>query len=276
VPARPDLAAVILAAGRSSRMGSFKPLLPFGRGTVMERVISTVYEAGVETIRIVVGWNAHLLIPILERLGVPWVRNERFEEGMYTSVRAGVRDLPTGVAAFFLLPGDIPLAQSATLTRLIAEWDKRPGGIFCPCFEGGVRPSAAHRQLLHPRNPPRRAVGRAARRPRPPRPGRPRGRVRRSRHPRGPGHPGRVPTEPREVGGGHRAPSRLGAPGDTGAEAASDGWNGRHAGRLPASALGKGCFIPSVLHYEVFGLFELRPALMEVMAPYIDPYSYMA
>jgi len=137
VPARPDLAAVILAAGRSSRMGSFKPLLPFGRGTVIERVISTVYEAGVETIRVVVGWNAHLLIPILERLGVPWVRNERFEEGMYTSVRAGVRDLPTGVAAFFLLPGDIPLAQSATLTRLIAEWDKRPGGIFCPCFEGG-------------------------------------------------------------------------------------------------------------------------------------------
>ena len=137
MPARPDLAALILAAGCSARMEVFKPLLPFGRGTVIERVISTVHEAGVETIRVVVGWNAHLLIPILEHLGVPWVRNERFEEGMYTSVQAGVRDLPTGVAAFFVLPGDMPLVQSATLTRLIAEWDKRPGGILHPCFEGG-------------------------------------------------------------------------------------------------------------------------------------------
>jgi len=136
VPARPDLAAVILAAGRSSRMGSFKPLLPFGRGTVIERVISTVHEAGVETIRVVVGWQADLLIPVLDRRGVAWIRNERFQEGMSTSVQAGVRDLPTGVGAFFLLLGDMPLVQSATLTRLIAEWDRRPGGIFYPCFEG--------------------------------------------------------------------------------------------------------------------------------------------
>lgn len=136
MPARPDLAALILAAGRSTRMGSFKPLLPFGRGTVIERVISTVHEAGIQTIRVVVGWRADRLIPVLDRHGVPWVRNDRFEEGMYTSVQAGVRDLPTGVGAFFVFPGDMPLVQSATLTRLIAEWDKRPGGIFYPCFEG--------------------------------------------------------------------------------------------------------------------------------------------
>jgi len=136
VPARPDLAAVILAAGRSSRMGSFKPLLPFGPHTIIEQVISIVREAGVQTLRVVVGWQADLLIPVLDRHGVPWIRNERFEEGMYTSVQAGVRDLPTGLGAFFLLLGDMPMVQSATLTRLIADWDKRPAGIFYPCFEG--------------------------------------------------------------------------------------------------------------------------------------------
>lgn len=134
--ARPDLAAVIPAAGYSRRMGAFKPLLPFGSGTVVERVIATTREAGIEAIRVVVGWQADRLIPVLERSGVAWVMNERFAEGMYTSIQAGVHNLPIGVAAFFLLPGDMPLVRSATLTRLIAKWDARPGGILYPCHEG--------------------------------------------------------------------------------------------------------------------------------------------
>jgi molybdenum cofactor cytidylyltransferase len=136
MPARPELAAVILAAGRSSRMGAFKPLLPFGPHSIIERILSTVREAHVETLRVVVGWNADRLIPVLERHGMPWVRNDRFDEGMYVSIQAGVQSLPADVAAFFLLPGDMPLVQSATLTRLIAEWDRRPRGILYPCHEG--------------------------------------------------------------------------------------------------------------------------------------------
>jgi molybdenum cofactor cytidylyltransferase len=136
VAARPDLAAVVLAAGYSRRMGAFKPLLPFGSTTVVERVIATIREAGVETIRVVVGWRADHLIPVLERSGVPWVMNERYAEGMYGSVQTGVQSLPAGVSAFFLLPGDMPLVQGATLIRLIADWDARPGGIRHPCHEG--------------------------------------------------------------------------------------------------------------------------------------------
>jgi molybdenum cofactor cytidylyltransferase len=132
VAARPDLAAVVLAAGYSRRMGAFKPLLPFGSTTVIERVIATVREASVETVRVVVGWQANRLIPVLERSGVPWVMNEGWAKGMYSSVQAGVQSLPTGVSVFFLLPGDMPLVRSATLTHLIAEWDARRGGIIYP------------------------------------------------------------------------------------------------------------------------------------------------
>jgi CTP:molybdopterin cytidylyltransferase MocA len=117
-------------------MGAFKPLLPFGPDTVIERIIATVRNAGVETLRVVVGWQADLLIPVLERSGVPWVKNERFEEGMYASIQAGVGSLPAGVNAFFLLPGDMPMVRAATLSRLIAAWDQRPGGILYPCYEG--------------------------------------------------------------------------------------------------------------------------------------------
>jgi molybdenum cofactor cytidylyltransferase len=136
VTVRPDLAAVVLSAGFSRRMGAFKPLLPFGTATVIERVIATIREAGVGAIRVVVGWKADLLIPVLDRCGAPWVPNERFAEGMYASVQAGVRGLPPDVAALFLMPGDMPLVQGGTLGRLITEWDAGPGRILYPCYQG--------------------------------------------------------------------------------------------------------------------------------------------
>jgi CTP:molybdopterin cytidylyltransferase MocA len=149
VATRPELAAVVLSAGFSRRMGSFKPLLPFGSTTVIERVIGTIRDAGVETIRVVVGWNADALTPVLDRCAAPWVRNERFADGMYASVQAGVRSLPPDVAAFFLLPGDMPLVRGGTLVRLIAEWDSRPGGVLYPCHEGrrGHPPLIASRYI---------------------------------------------------------------------------------------------------------------------------------
>jgi CTP:molybdopterin cytidylyltransferase MocA len=130
------LAAVVLAAGYSRRMGAFKPLLPFGSTTVIERVITIIREAGIETVRVVVGWNAEMLIPVLERCGAPWIRNEHFAEGMYTSIQAGVRSLPTDVRAFFLLPADMPLVRSATLRRIAAAWDERPRGVLYPSHQG--------------------------------------------------------------------------------------------------------------------------------------------
>jgi CTP:molybdopterin cytidylyltransferase MocA len=136
VATRYDLAAIVLAAGYSRRMGAFKPLLPFGSTTIIEAVLATLREAGIETIRVVVGWNAQILIPVLERCGATWVCNERFAEGMYASVQIGVRNLSPDVAAFFLLPGDLPLVRSATLARLAAEWDARPQGILYPCHQG--------------------------------------------------------------------------------------------------------------------------------------------
>jgi len=136
VSARPDLAAIIPAAGRSSRMGAFKLLLPFGPHTVIEEVLSAVREGGVGTIRVVVGWDGHRLIPVLERRGVPWVENERYPGGMYTSIQAGVRTLPSDVRAFFMLPADMPRVRAQTLFRLTAEWDRQPAGILYPCHEG--------------------------------------------------------------------------------------------------------------------------------------------
>ena len=134
--ARPEMAAVVLAAGFSRRMGAFKPLLLFGATSILQQILWTMRNAGVGTLRVVVGSNAHLVIPILDRDGVQWAMNDRYAEGMYSSVQTGVQDLPTAVAAFFLMPGDMPLVRGETLARLIAEWDERPGGILYPCHAG--------------------------------------------------------------------------------------------------------------------------------------------
>jgi molybdenum cofactor cytidylyltransferase len=132
----PSIAALVPAAGYSSRMQTFKPLLPFGEATVIERVVATLRAAGVETTRVVVGWQMDRLVPVLERCGVSWVSNPRYAEGMYTSIQSGVQSLPAGVAAFFLLPGDMPLVRSGTLVRLMAAWGASPGGILYPTFGG--------------------------------------------------------------------------------------------------------------------------------------------
>jgi CTP:molybdopterin cytidylyltransferase MocA len=181
-------------------MASFKPLLPFGPHTIIEHVAFIVREAAAETLRVVVGWQADLLIPVLDRHGVPWIRNEQFEEGMYSSIQAGVEGLPTGVAALFVLPGDMPLVQTATPTRLIAERDRQPSGILHPCFEGrrGHPPLIAGNYIpeILREIPPDGLRARCSA-VMPTRPVRSRGH--RSRHRGGPGHPGRVSAESREI-----------------------------------------------------------------------------
>jgi CTP:molybdopterin cytidylyltransferase MocA len=76
------ISAIILAAGYSSRMGAFKPLLPFGDTTVMERSIALFRRAGIRDIRVVVGHNSSELLPLLKRLQALPLLNERYQEGM--------------------------------------------------------------------------------------------------------------------------------------------------------------------------------------------------
>jgi len=118
-PMARDIAAVILAAGASGRMGQPKALLPFGDRTMLEHVIGTFREAGIEELRVVVGHDADRVTPLLERAGVAWVLNPRAEDGMFSSVRAGVAVLPPGLRAFFVHPVDIPLVSTLTLQQLM-------------------------------------------------------------------------------------------------------------------------------------------------------------
>ncbi|MCF8078144.1 MAG: NTP transferase domain-containing protein [Desulfobacterales bacterium] len=132
----PQFAAVILSAGFSSRMGAFKPLLRLGERTLLEHVIGTVRSDGIEEIRVVLGHRAEELAPVVENAGATAVTNPDFEQGMFSSVCAGVGSLSRKTEAFFLLPVDIALVRPATLRRLAHAWQRASGRIVHPVFGG--------------------------------------------------------------------------------------------------------------------------------------------
>jgi molybdenum cofactor cytidylyltransferase len=128
------LAALILAAGYSSRMGDFKPLLPLGRSLVIERAVNSFLQAGVQDVRVVVGHNAAALEPTLGRLGARAIFNANYEAGMFSSVVAGVRSLEAGTAGFFVLPVDTPLVKPRTVRTLSQVFQATQARILYPRF----------------------------------------------------------------------------------------------------------------------------------------------
>ncbi len=120
------LAAIVLAAGRSSRMVELKPLLPLGGVTVLERAVGSLLEAGIADVRVVVGWRGAEVGAAVADLSVAVVVNDRWRSGMFSSVAAGVASLGSEVEAFFLLPADCALVRAETLGRLARVAGARP------------------------------------------------------------------------------------------------------------------------------------------------------
>jgi CTP:molybdopterin cytidylyltransferase MocA len=130
------LAALVLAAGTSSRMRELKPLLPFGGSTVLERSVRTFLDAGVADVTVVVGHHADRLTPLLGALGVRWVMNPAFERGMYSSVVAGVRALSPEVEGTFVLPADMPAVRTGTVGLLARAFHESGPAVVYPMFAG--------------------------------------------------------------------------------------------------------------------------------------------
>jgi molybdenum cofactor cytidylyltransferase len=153
-----NIVAFILAAGFSSRMETFKPFLPLDGSLMIERTIASFLRAGLNDVRVVIGYRAGELIPVLIRLGVRPIVNKDYPSGMYSSIQAGVQTLKKEDVAFFLLPGDIPLIRPETLSEMVLVFWQEDAGILYPTFKGrrGHPPliSARYRDLILSMKPP--------------------------------------------------------------------------------------------------------------------------
>lgn len=132
----PGIAVIVLAAGWSSRMGAFKPLLPFGGDTVVGHVISTIAEAAVGDTYVVVGNEAIRMIPVVEAHGAVAVVNAGFDDGMMSSIKTGIAALPEAVGGAMILPVDVPLVRATTLVRIAGKAREGRAAVLCPTFRG--------------------------------------------------------------------------------------------------------------------------------------------
>ncbi len=134
------IVGLILAAGYSSRMGAFKPLLPIGDKTAMERVSASLKAAGIKDMIGVTGYQRELLSPVLAEEGVTEAYNPDFAQGMFTSIRTGIRRSLEGEAAvpdgYFLMLVDCPLVPSGVMKQLLAKHREEPEAFIVPCFRG--------------------------------------------------------------------------------------------------------------------------------------------
>lgn len=131
-----NFSAIILSAGYSSRMGSLKPLLKFKNKTALELLVETFKKCNIEDIIVVVGYRAHDIIDNLNYLKVKWVINDNYDEGMYSSVKEGVKALDNKSDAVFIIPVDIPIIKTNTIQILQSEYLSGKSGIVYPTFNG--------------------------------------------------------------------------------------------------------------------------------------------
>ncbi len=130
------ISAVILAAGFSSRMKTFKPLLPVGKKTMIQTVIDLFRNNGITDIVVVTGHNREQLEPVVKNAGARPMFHPGFASGMLGSIQKGIRHIRPEHAGFFLLPTDIPAVRPSTVRLMIREFHTNPHRIIMPCFKG--------------------------------------------------------------------------------------------------------------------------------------------
>lgn len=142
--------AVIPAAGMSSRMGAFKPLLPCSDSTVIECTVGAALDV-VPTAVVVLGNNADEVEAVLKkRFGerVIIARNDAYRTtDMLRSVQIGL-DALGECDGFFLLPGDMPTVGRETFLSLMRAFDGEHMVIFPTCDGRRGHPPLIHASMI--------------------------------------------------------------------------------------------------------------------------------
>jgi molybdenum cofactor cytidylyltransferase len=132
---RKPLAAVILAAGESRRMGAPKALVPYRGRTFVEHLLEITRHSRVGVTRIVVGAHADAIREKLSSQAAAIVVNVDWAKGQLSSIQAAIRSLPEeGSCGMILCPVDHPMVSAALVARLIAEFDSSGKAIVIPTY----------------------------------------------------------------------------------------------------------------------------------------------
>jgi molybdenum cofactor cytidylyltransferase len=132
----PEICAIILAAGESTRMGANKLLLPWHGHPIIRVVIENVMQTYVDHILVVLGAFREEILPIIKEMPVRHCYNSFYKQGMLSSVQCGFRNLPDSVDAAMIFLGDQPMISGAVAKLLIEEYRKSKTGMLVPTYKG--------------------------------------------------------------------------------------------------------------------------------------------
>jgi molybdenum cofactor cytidylyltransferase len=140
VPAgAPNVAALVLAAGRSSRMGGANKLLAeVGSVPMVLRAVNAALASKAASVTVVLGHEAEKVEALLAGRRIDIVRNAEFAQGMSTSLRTGIGALPTEAEAAVVLLADMPRISAVHVDRLIDAFEAKQPAIVVP-QRGGRR-----------------------------------------------------------------------------------------------------------------------------------------
>ncbi len=133
------ITAVILAAGKSERMGVPKLSLAWGDGTILEQTMSRAQESLAHDLLLVTGHDAAAVQKMARGVTppVPTIHNAAHADGeMILSLQTAVAHLDNSIEAILVLLGDQPLVETAVLNQLMHAFWRGEGEIIAPAFEG--------------------------------------------------------------------------------------------------------------------------------------------
>lgn len=129
-------AAIVLAAGRSERLGKSKQMLDWKGKPFVRQVAETALAAGLGTVVVVTGSDAETTEAALRGLSVAIVRNEYWKDGQSSSVKAGLAALPARIGAALFMVVDQPQLPIALIDALRAEHAATLAPIVAPLVDG--------------------------------------------------------------------------------------------------------------------------------------------
>ncbi len=132
---QPEMAAVVLAAGLSQRMGRPKMVLPWGSTTVIGQVVETVQSAGIPNIYVITGGERQQIEQALLGKDIHAVYNPDYLNGeMLVSFQAGLRALPDWVETVLVVLGDQPQIQASTIESVLMKSEVESEKIIVPSY----------------------------------------------------------------------------------------------------------------------------------------------
>jgi len=132
----PKITAIVLAAGESRRMGQNKLLLPWRERTVIESIVLTLRKCQLSEIIIVLGHEADRVRSTLQNQPVRFALNEKFSDGMLSSVQCGAQFANVNADALLICLGDQPALSIQLIVPLLQAFVEDKGTIIVPSYRG--------------------------------------------------------------------------------------------------------------------------------------------